>query len=63
MAAASTCADVRRAARDQDHKMGNGLHVLMGAPTASVTDAIASRRGGYYACSPAVHWPAPAAVS
>jgi len=43
--------------------MGNGLHVLMGAPTACVTDAITYRHGSYYACSPAVHWPAPAAIS
>ena len=52
-----------RAAGEQGHKMGNGLHVLMGAPTAHVTDAITSRHRGYYACSSAVHWPAPAAVS
>ena len=51
------------AAREQGHKLGNWLHVLMGAPTARVTDAIASHRGGYYACSPTVHWPAPTAVS
>jgi len=54
---------VRRAAGKQGHKMGNGLHVLMGAPTACVTDAIASHRGSYYACSPAVHWPAPSATT
>ena len=51
---------VRRAAGEQDYNMGNGLHVLTGAPTACVTDAITSRHGGYYACSPTVHWPAPA---
>jgi len=36
---------VRRAAGKQDHNMGNGLHVLMTAPTECVTDAITSRRG------------------
>ena len=51
------------AAGEQGHDMDDGSHVLMGAPTAYVTDAITYRRGGYYACSPAVHWPAPAAVS
>jgi len=42
---------VHRAAGEKGHKMGNELHVLMGAPTACVTDASTSCRGGYYACS------------
>jgi len=45
---------VHRATGEQGHNMGNGLHVLMGYQTAFVTDAIVSRRVGYYACSPAV---------
>ena len=54
---------MHRAAGQQDYNMGHGLHVLMGAPTACVTDAIVSHRGGYYVCSPAVLWLAPAATS
>ena len=54
---------MRYAAAEQGHKMGNGLHVLMGTPTACVTDAVTSCRPGYYACSSAVLWPAPAAIS
>jgi len=41
----AAASNVRRAAGKQDHNMGNGLHVLMTAPTACVTDAITSRRG------------------
>ena len=51
---------MRRTAGEHNYNMGNGLHVLMRAPTACVTDAITSRHRGYYACSPTVHWPAPA---
>jgi len=53
---------MRRAAGEQGHKMGNRMHVLMGALSACVTDAIAFHPGRYYTCSRAVHWPAPAAI-
>jgi len=46
---------VHRAAGEQGQNMGNGLHFLTGAPTACITDAIASRRGVFYACSSTVH--------
>jgi len=45
------------------YNTGNGLHVLTGAPTACITDAIVFHPGGYYTCSPAVLWTALAAVS